>query len=272
MKWEYFMSNRDNFVEILIYDPILKRNMGRAIIKLEYCKLRKEDERSMSENLYELLSLAARYFFAGLMILIVARAWRITLIDSRRAKTLRRISPETGISGELLVLEGDERAKRGMKYPVIREGQIGSGRKADIRIRHSSVRRRHAYFILKPEGLSIRSHAGAPLCNGLGRAVKQILLRDGDEIIVGRVHLLLVLTHAPADADRRISLQRRRPINDDRYAPRFRDERPDDDLFNPDPDRMFRESPILRHEPDPLDADDFSDMDEEEMWWPDGKK
>ena len=226
----------------------------------------------MSENLYELLALAARYFFAGLMILILVRAWRITLIDSRRAKTLRRISPETGISGELLVLEGDERAKRGMKYPVIREGQIGTGRKADIRIRHSSVRRRHAYFILKPEGLSVRAHAGAPLRNGQGRPVKQILLRDGDEIIVGRVHLLLVLTHAPADAERRIPLQRRRSMSDARRDGCYSDEQYDDDLFNPDPDKMFRESPILRHEPDPLSADNFDDMDDEEMWWSDGKK
>lgn len=220
----------------------------------------------MSENLYELLALAARYLFAGLMILIVVRAWRITIIDSRRAKTLRRISPETGISGELLVLEGDEKAKRGMKYPVIREGQIGSGRKADIRIRHSSVRRRHAYFILKPEGLIVRSHAGAPLRNGQGRPVKQALLHDGDEIIIGRVHLLLVLTHAAAES--RIPL-RRRPIRDDRYN----DRDSGDDLFNADPDRLFRESPILGHAPDPFDRpDDFDAMNEEEMWWPDGKK
>ena len=117
----------------------------------------------MAQNLYEIIALGARYVFAGLMLLIVLRAWRITLVDSRRASTLRHLSPETGISGELLVLEGDEKARRGMKYPVIKEGMIGSSRRADIRIRHSSVRRRHAYFQLTEDGLSVRTHAGAPM-------------------------------------------------------------------------------------------------------------
>ena len=44
----------------------------------------------MSQSVYELIALAARYVFAGLMLLIVARAWRITIVDSRRAATLRR--------------------------------------------------------------------------------------------------------------------------------------------------------------------------------------
>ena len=96
----------------------------------------------VSQEVYEIVALGARYLFALLMVVIVARAWRITVIDSRRAQTLRRISPETGISGELVVLEGGDQARRGMKYPVIREGLIGSSRRADIRVRHRSVRRR----------------------------------------------------------------------------------------------------------------------------------
>ena len=102
----------------------------------------------MDQGIYEVVALGARYLFTALMALIVARAWRNTIIDSRRAQTLRRLSPETGISGELLVLDGSEQARRGMKYPLIREGQVGSARRADVRIRHSSVRRRHAWFQL----------------------------------------------------------------------------------------------------------------------------
>ena len=151
----------------------------------------------MSQSVYELIALAARYVFAGLMLLIVARAWRITIVDSRRAATLRRMSPQTGLSGELVVLEGDEKARRGMRYPVIREGMIGTSRRADIRVRHSSVRRRHAYFQLTEEGLFIRTHAGAPMRDGDGRPVRAIVLPDGGEFILGRVRLLLVLTEAP---------------------------------------------------------------------------
>ena len=133
----------------------------------------------MNQNLYEIVALALRYVFAGLMLLIVLRAWRITLVDSRRAATLRHLSPSTGISGELVVLEGDEKARRGMKYPVIREGMIGSSRRADIRIRHSSVRRRHAYFQLTEDGLYVRTHAGAPMRDGDGQPARALTLSDG---------------------------------------------------------------------------------------------
>lgn len=154
----------------------------------------------MNQNLYEIVALALRYVFAGLMLLIVLRAWRITLIDSQRAGRLRRISPQTGLSGELMVLEGDEKARRGMKYPVIREGMLGSSRRADIRIRHSSVRRRHAYFQLTEDGLYVRTHAGAPMRDGDGQPARALTLSDGSAFSVGRVLLLLVLTEAPEPA------------------------------------------------------------------------
>ena len=176
----------------------------------------------MAQNLYEILALGARYVFAGLMLLIVLRAWRITLVDSRRASTLRHLSPETGISGELLVLEGDEKARRGMRYPVIREGMIGSSRRADIRVRHSSIRRRHAYFQLTEDGLYIRTHAGAPMRDGEGRPVRAVTLPDGGEFSLGRVQFLLVLTEAPEAPTRRHGRQEDfdddRPADDNRRA------------------------------------------------------
>ena len=143
----------------------------------------------MTQSVYELIALGARYAFAALMVLIVARAWRITLVDSHRAQTLRRLSPETGLSGELVVTEGDGQVRRGMKYPVIREGLLGSARRADIRIRHGSIRRRHAYFQLTPEGLSLRSHGGAPMRDPRGRPAREMVLRDGDRFAVGRVRI-----------------------------------------------------------------------------------
>ena len=125
------------------------------------------------------------------------------MLHSRRAATLRRMSPQTGLSGELVVIEGDEKARRGMKYPVIREGMIGASRRADIRIRHSSVRRRHAYFQLTEDGLSVRTHAGAPMRDGRGRPARALLLPDGGEFSIGRVRLLLVLNGAPEHTPRR---------------------------------------------------------------------
>ena len=152
----------------------------------------------MSEGLYELVALGARYVFAGLMVLIVLRAWRITLIDSRRAGTLRRMSPQTGLSGELLVLDGDGKARRGMRYPVIREGMIGAFRRSDIRIRHPSIRRKHAYFQLTPQGLNIQARPGAPMRDAGDHPTDRLLLGDGDEFTLGTVRLLLVLSDGGA--------------------------------------------------------------------------
>ena len=119
----------------------------------------------MSDGLYEILALAARYFFAGLFLLIVLRAWRVTVRDARRARKLRRLSPQTGLSGELVVLEGEGRARRGMRYPVIREGTLGSARSADVRVRHPSVRPRHARFELTEEGLALTAVYPARSCS-----------------------------------------------------------------------------------------------------------
>ena len=150
----------------------------------------------MSTGLYELVALGARYVFAALMVLIVLRAWRITLIDARRAGALRRMSPQTGLSGELLVLDGDGKARRGMRYPVIREGMIGASRRSDIRIRHASIRRKHAYFQLTDQGLTIQARPDAPMLGANGRPAETLLLGDGSEFTLGNVRLLLVLTDA----------------------------------------------------------------------------
>ena len=201
----------------------------------------------MSRGLYELVALGARYAFAALMVLIVLRAWRLTLIDSRRAAALRRLSPQTGLSGELLVLEGDEKARRGMRYPVIREGMIGSSRRADVRIRHSSVRRKHAYFQLTDAGLSVRARPDASMRDGEGRRVRSLTLPDGGEFSLGRVRLLLVLNEAPEPAAP-VRRERRGEIPDpfDEIPDGYSDipgDRDDDPI---DPDDLFSTQPVLR--------------------------
>lgn len=220
----------------------------------------------MSQSLYEVLALGARYLFAGLMLLIVLRAWRITLIDSRRAAALRRMSPQTGLSGELLVMDGDGKARRGMRYPVIREGMIGSSRRADIRIRHASVRRRHAYFQLTEEGLRIRTHAGAPMLDGEGRPARALALPDGGEFTLGRVALMLVLSKVPEAAPRRRGQPLGAPAGDDLPDP--------DALFGdiPGPDAPFDGPPEPARAPrerrlgKPIDVDEYFDVDDGGEW------
>lgn len=198
----------------------------------------------MSANAYEILALAMRYVFAALMVLIVLRAWRISVIDSRRATKLRRLSPDTGIIGEMLVVNGSERARPGMHYPVTLEGTIGSARRSDIRVRHSTVRARHAIYQMTEEGLFVRGHANARIRDKFGRGAKELMLQDGDILRIGDVALMLVLTDGgsePEEMNRRV-LRRRM---------RSRQEMPDDEGFDNGIFETFE-----RFEPEP-EADDL---------------
>lgn len=206
----------------------------------------------MNANAYEILSLAMRYVFAALMVLIVLRGWRITIIDSRRAAKLRRLSPETGIIGQMLVIDGGERARPGMKYPLTLEGTIGSSGRADIRVRHSSVKRRHAYYQMTGEGLFVRGHASARIAPD-GRPPKQELyLGDGDVLRIGRVRLMLILFDggvAPEEIRRSVRRKRRsdRPMVLDGF---------DDGVFElKDQGDDFDFSPFA-------EADEYDDMNE----------
>lgn len=201
----------------------------------------------MNKDVFELLSLTMRYVFTGLMLLIVLRAARGALIDSRRAARLRRLSPMTGLSGELVLLDGLQKTPRGMRWPVIREGAIGASRRSDIRIRGASLRGRHALFQLTESRLTIRTHAAARMRDALGNPAKELTLMDGDSFYLGSAHLLLVL--AVPDLPRK-------PVRTD-----YGDEVPEDDLF--DTDGWMDEhangsdpsvSPIFER-----DADDYDD-------------
>lgn len=199
----------------------------------------------MSTNAYELLSLTMRYVFTGLMLLIVIRAARGALIDSRRAARLRRLSPMTGLSGELVLLDALPRSPRGMRWPVIREGAIGASRRCDIRIRSASLRGRHALFQLTESGLSVRTHAAARMRDSLGNPARELTLLDGDSFYLGSAHLLLVLSVPDLP---------RRPTRVSYDA------EPDNDLFDLDtwldehPSRSDPSvSPIFERDDDPFD-------------------
>ena len=171
----------------------------------------------MSTNAYELLALAMRYVFAGLILLIVVRAWYGASVDSQRATKLRKLSPDTGIIGELKLIDGGERAKPGMRYPVTLEGTIGSNRRADIRIRHSSVRGRHAIYQRTEEGFFVRGHANLRIGDGTGNFARELLLQDGSYLQVGSVILLLVLNDGGVpEADPLRRKTRRRHAHNDR--------------------------------------------------------
>ena len=214
----------------------------------------------MSANAYEILALAMRYVFAFLMLLIVLRAWHITSIDSRRARKLRRLSPQTGIIGEMLVMDGGERAKPGMRYPVTLEGSIGSAKTADIRVRHSSVRRRHAYYLMTDDGLFVRGHASARIRRDHGKPERELILRDGETLQLGRVSLLLVLSgadSAPEEIHRTVLRHRHAQARPEEDFPDADEEI--DSIFQAgeDADEMFFSNPASCLSPE--DFDEYDD-------------
>lgn len=190
----------------------------------------------MRAELYELIAMAMRYFFCALMLLIMLRAWRITVTDARKASRLRRMSPQTGICGEFLVIRGEGKVREGMRWPVIREGLIGSAGRADVRLKSTSVRRGHAFFEHTQHGLRLRCCPGARMYNGRGEIRHTLLLGDGSHVTLGKIELMLILSDANgACAD---------PEEEDTLfgttAPeKTKDPDPTDDLFRvPDDDRF----------------------------------
>lgn len=179
-------------------------------------------------------------------MLFVIRAWRITIVDNRRAKVLRSVSASTGQQGELVVTRGSGKTRRGMKYPVLQEGMIGASARADIRIRAAGVKKRHAHFRLRPDGLLLTSIGGAPLAFADGNSGRRLLATDGDTLVIGKVSLLVVLFDGQTDqVHDRVSA----PDQQERY-----DEYDFDDI--PAYDTQGMDDPFMLSQEDPWQKSD----------------
>ena len=152
----------------------------------------------MSSDLYALVALAARYWFVALIVMVLFRAWRMTVADNRRAKLLRAWMGQTGCVGEWILNPG---SKKRVSYPIPREGVLGSARSADVRIRHRDMRRAHAHFELREGGVLVRPLGRAQLSVGGGHTGGTVFLQDGDVLTIGRLQLMLVLFDAPAEEE-----------------------------------------------------------------------
>ena len=146
---------------------------------------------TVDRELYELVSMAARYWFCALLSLIAFRAWRVTVKDNRRASLLRIWSPETGCIGEFVVNPG--KGKKSETLPIPKEGVLGASRKCDVCVRSRDVKRYH---------LALEQRQGGVLATPIGRAraLKNnqvadapVFLRDGDTLTIGTTKLLLVM-------------------------------------------------------------------------------
>lgn len=103
----------------------------------------------MPENVYEILSLGARYWFALLGLLIVWRSFS-WLRKDRRAKHRRlKHLPDAGMIGEMVVLEGSDELPEGTAIPVPRAGVLGFLRSCDVVVPVDGVAGKHIDFVFQ---------------------------------------------------------------------------------------------------------------------------
>ncbi len=115
----------------------------------------------MSADLYEVLSLAARYLFTLLGVLIVLRAFFWLLTDRAEKKRRLRSLPDAGTVGELVLLSGACGLEAGSAISVPWEGVLGSVRSCDIFLPAQGVKRRHLSFSFFPgQGLLVHPFSG----------------------------------------------------------------------------------------------------------------
>lgn len=153
----------------------------------------------MPSDIYEIISLAARYWFTFLGVLIVWRSFR-WLRKDRRAKHRRlKQLPDAGMVGELVVLTGSQELPAGVALPLPREGVLGSLRTCDVTIPVAGVASRHLDFTFE-DGLGLlifpRAHAAA-LVDGNEitprTRSKDYPMHHGSRLIVGDAVLRLRL-------------------------------------------------------------------------------
>lgn len=148
----------------------------------------------MSEGAYELLALAARYWFVVLIALVVFRGAHVCAADNRRNRALRGRS--AGSVGEFLIIRDENRRRlEGKRFSVPVEGILGSARVADVRIRSRAVARRHLWLKYADGYLTVRA-LGRASFSAPRTADGRFVLCDGDELQIGPLTLTLVLYDA----------------------------------------------------------------------------
>ena len=152
---------------------------------------------SVSADLYEILSLAMRYVFVFLGLLIVLRTFRWMAAERREARSRLRRLPDSGKIGEFSVLQGSRELPAGICLPVPWEGVLGSVRTCDLVVPAEGVHRNHLDFSWQNGiGLLLHPRHGCiALINGQPSSPSDpsLVLRHGDCLTVGSAVLQLHL-------------------------------------------------------------------------------
>lgn len=148
----------------------------------------------MDESVYAVVAYIARYWFAGLAILIIWRAVRWLRQDVDRQARARRTLPDAGFIGEWAVVASDvPRMPVGTVLRAPRDGWIGSARACDVRLLHAGVPARAARFYLREDGLHLLPQRRDTLLVDGEAVQREAVLRHGATLTVGGVTLQLRL-------------------------------------------------------------------------------
>lgn len=115
----------------------------------------------MPEKVYEIIALAARYWFSLLGLVIVWQSF-IWLRRDRRDKHRRlRQLPDAGMIGEMVVIQGSDELPEGSTMPIPHEGVLGYLRTCDVVVPVEGVASCHCDFSFIPgKGLQVYPRGG----------------------------------------------------------------------------------------------------------------
>lgn len=117
----------------------------------------------MPQNIYQILSLACRYWFAFLGVLIVWRSFSWLRKDRRMTHKRLKTLPDAGLIGELVVLQGSDELPEGTSLPLPCEGTLGCLRTCDVVVPVSGVAKQHADFtFISGQGVAFFPRPGCP--------------------------------------------------------------------------------------------------------------
>ena len=115
----------------------------------------------MPQDIYTILALASRYWFAFLGVLIVWRSFSWLRKDRRLKHKRLKTLPDAGMIGELVVLQGSDDLPEDSFLPVPREGTLGYLRTCDVVVPINGVARQHLDFMFADgQGLIVQPRRG----------------------------------------------------------------------------------------------------------------
>ncbi len=111
----------------------------------------------MPAEIYEIVALAARFWFLFLMVMIVWRSYRWYARERRLRKKRMKYLPDAGYIGELVVVQSANGRDVGKAVSVPFEGTLGRARSNDLCIPAEGVDARHLHFRYdEKRGLALR--------------------------------------------------------------------------------------------------------------------